>query len=787
MSRSPRIFTSFARSITGLAAMLAVTPAIFGALDTSVSAASAQVAHLQVPLADVAPANVSYQSNFKGQRTWVGPDYWTIRWQDWSVNGQSISVEARANRSAALMTHEVKAGDGTLRASIHIRADEKVSTPAGFWLGVNGPIPDWRSSAAYADYRAFAGVRPDGALVIRDRKFSEHIFKATTLDLAQPFQLILETDTQANQVNIQIKAIQNNIEAGAARLSLPADSIQGLVALGTIDHIGEPLPRNQPATRWHFSDFNLSGSLLAFHPDRTFGPIGWTQYFVDQNVLKMSVMMMPVGETENQKVQLQLDRGQGYETVAEESMHPLSRSAHFRVASIDTTRAIPYRVRYLWNDQEHFYNGTLRAAPQASPQAPNAPINIAVLNCDRGYVFPNLPIVANLKHRNPDMILYLGDQFYEPAGNHGIERRPLDRSSLDYLRKYALFGWANRDLLANTPSIIIPDDHDVFQGNVWGAGGRKVPPGGDEMGGYQGEGEWINIVMRTQSWHLPDAYDPTPIEQDITVHYTDFTFGGVSFAVFEDRKWKTGFRSIWPTGESIPRTDLDALDHPGAVLLGERQEKFLADWASRDTDKVKVAISQTIFAKSYTHTGPELKKNNVDLDTNGWPRTPRNRAVSTLGKARALHLVGDQHIGILSQLGVETWTDGPLTFMATGTANGWPRAWWPDTPGENRLPGDPENTGRYIDVFGNQMTIHAVVNPEPGSHLLTAETHTQYQIADAKSSGFGLVSIDPNTQHATFNMYRFNFDPNQPEAARQFDGFPITFKRTSEGWLRITP
>ncbi len=730
-----------------------------------------------------AAGQADYRSSFDGERTWAGPDFWTARWQDWSVSAGRLSVEARANRSAVLMTHDIQAGDGTIQAAVEIAADQAVSVPAGLWMGVNGPVPDWRSAAAYGEYRTFAGVRPDGTLVVRTKDLSELITSPSTLKMSERFRIDFRAEVAGEKVRIVLRAIQAESEAGRIDIELPAAAVVGLCGMGTADLIGETKPTSPAAApRWHFREFTLAGTQLHHDPGRTYGPIGWMQYTVYNGILKLSVLMVPIGVSDNQRVQLQFDRGAGYQTVAEESIDALSRSAHFRidskVTSYDVGKLTRYRVRYEWNGKEYFLEGTLRPAPAG-------PVKIAVMSCDRGYAFPNLPITAHIKHRHADLLLFLGDQIYEPFGNHGIERRPLDRSTLDYLRKYALFGWVNRELLANTPSIIIPDDHDVFQGNLWGAAGRAVPRGGDEMGGYQGEADWVNVVQRTQSWHLPDAYDPTPVERGITVHYNQFSLGNVSFAVLEDRKWKTGFRSIWPDAKAIPRGDLNALDAPGAQLLGERQEQFLSQWAQNNPDQIHVAISATIFAKTYTHTGPELNRNQLDFDTNGWPRTARNRAVAMLGKARALHLVGDQHVGILAQLGVDNWTDGPLTFMGPGTANGWPRAWWPETPGENRRPGDPEYTGRYVDPFGNQFTILAAANPESGSNKLTAATHSQEQIAEAKSSGFGLVTIDPLTNRATFEMWRYSFDAAIPQSARQFNGFPQTFERNDTGWQRV--
>lgn len=722
--------------------------------------------------------SVAYQSHFAGQRTWVGPDYWTIRWQDWSVDGERVSVEARANRSAMLMTHEMAAGDGVVQGSVVLQGDVGVSVPAGLWMGVAGPVKDWRSAAAYGEYRAFAGMRPDGTLILRAKDVKKNVTAPTKLDLRKPVELKVVATTTGDLVRIELQAIQDSQPAGRVELELPAESVQGLYGLGTADQMGEAAPAGSAAPRWHLSDFKLSGARLSHHPDRTFGPIGWTQYSVNKGILKLTAMMMPVGAAENRIVRLQLDRGKGFETVAEQEIDPMSRSAHFRVNDIDMQRTTPYRVRYEWGGKEYDFDGVLRAEPTEK-------VKIAVMSCDWGYAFPNLQVTADIRYRDPDLLVYVGDQIYEFFGKFGAERTPIERSSLDYLRKYALFGWINRDLLRDRPSIIIPDDHDVFQGNLWGAGGRKLPKGGEEMGGYNLEAAWVNAIQRTQTWHIPDAIDPTPVDQGISVYFGQFDLGGVRFAVLEDRKWKTGFRTIWATKELLPRDDLDALDPPGTQLLGERQERFLADWGSQDPERIHVAISQTMFSKAHTHSGPELNRNSVDLDTNGWPRSGRNRAVSLLGKARAIHLAGDQHVGILAQLGVERWTDGPLSFMVPGTANGWPRAWWPASPGTDRLPGAPEYTGRFRDAFGNQMTILAAANPEPGANKLTNATHTPEQIADEKGSGFGLVTIEPAARRARFEMWRYRFDRAHPESGKQFDGFPQTFQRDNEGWQRV--
>ena len=720
----------------------------------------------------------SYRSTWSGDRTWVGPEYWAIRWQDWSVHGTEVAVESRANRSCVVMTREVESGDGRADLRTTLRGDAAVDVAAGIWAGVKGPVEgDWKSAAAYGEYGVFAGVRPDGTLVLRGALFKDSATLAATLDPRRPIDLHLAVDVVGDDARLSLTASQDGTTTLPALLTLKADVVRGLVGIGTADKLGDKALPRDATPAWHFASFAAEGDRLAAHNGRTFGPIGWTQYTCTGGVLKLTALMMPVGASDAQTVELLLERDGRFEVVAAEPIEPMSRTATFRVEGITTAEPVRYRVRYEWHGSPHTFDGTIRAEP-------TGPLEIAVMSCDWGYAFPNTPVVDAVRHADPDLLVYAGDQIYEHFGKHGTERFPVDRAALDYLRKYALFGWINRDLLRDRPSIIIPDDHDNFQGNIWGAGGIKQPKGGDEMGGYIEPAAWVNAMQRTQTWHLPDAADPTPVAQGIGVYYGSFKWGGVSFAVLEDRKWKTGFRSIWPKRDDIPTDDLDALDPAGAELLGERQEAFLADWAKEDPDRVHVAISQTMFAKAHTHSGPALKRNSFDLDTNGWPRTARNRAVALLGDARAIHLVGDQHVGVLAQLGVERWTDGPLAFMVPGTANGWPRAWWPEQPGEMHEPGTPDYTGRYRDPFGNQLTILAAANPQPGSNLLKFGEHPPYDIAQTRGSGFGLVTIDPVGKTARFEIVHFLTNPQHPEAGDLFDGFPQTFERNDAGWTR---
>ena len=93
--------------------------------------------------------------------------------------------------------------------------------------------------------------------------------------------------------------------------------------------------------------------------------------------------------------------------------------------------------------------------------------------------------------------------------------------------------------MRDRPAITIPDDHDMYQGNIWGER-RPQGRGQRQFGRIYHAARLGQHGQRTQTSHLPDPYDPTPVQQGIGVYYCDLVYGRVSFAVLEDRKFKSG-------------------------------------------------------------------------------------------------------------------------------------------------------------------------------------------------------------------------------------------------------
>ena len=157
------------------------------------------------------------------------------------------------------------------------------------------------------------------------------------------------------------------------------------------------------------------------------------------------------------------------------------------------------------------------------------------------------------------------------------------------------------------------------------------------------------MVERTQTSHLPDPYDPTPILQGIGVYYCEMNYGGISFAVIEDRKFKSAPKPLLPNAwiwngwyqNPIFDPKIEA-DVPEAKLLGDRQLEFLEKWAADWSGGtwMKVLLSQTLF--SNVATLPKGSKSGAvipdlallqageyadndwpvaDMDSNGWPQS----------------------------------------------------------------------------------------------------------------------------------------------------------------------
>jgi hypothetical protein len=327
--------------------------------------------------------------------------------------------------------------------------------------------------------------------------------------------------------------------------------------------------------------------------------------------------MAPVGTSESQDVHLSVA---GRDLTAR--IDPLARTATFRMAEWDDSRDHKYQLSYTADSggtqrRTWTFDGLVRRDPRDKPA-----IVVAAFtgNADPG--FPHADVVRHVSTFEPDLLVFTGDQIYEAVGGFGVQRAPLDTAALDYLRKWFMFGWEYRDLLRRIPAVMLPDDHDVYHGNLWGAGGRDANDGPQALkidnGGYTMPPAWVNAVQRTQTSHLPDPVDPEPVERGIGVYFTQLVWGGVSFAIVEDRKWKSAPAIALPAAQIVngwaQNPDFDSAasgDVPGAQLLGPRQmRRHLADRHAqrRCHDEAADPAARRLCGRGDARPGPRFER-----------------------------------------------------------------------------------------------------------------------------------------------------------------------------------
>ena len=713
-------------------------------------------------------------------RVWLSGDCWANPMEDWSiVDGAAECQSTGGGRNIQLLTHELTNPTGSFEMSVEVtrREIKRQDGGVGFRVGVRSEIGEYRSNC-------FARGGVNAGLIGGDLLLGRQQVAIDGADKPEHLTLRLTGTPKGDDFVLVLTAVNAaGKELGTLNQVVPADTVLGNVALV---NSFDPKLRNGQAHRYRFRTWSVGGDAFTVSAERKFGPILWSMYSLSDSrsaegfVLKISALTGPLGEADSKSVELHVEREGQWKSLGTAELDTDAWTATFRIPNWNEKSAARYKLVYneQHTDGSHTvdeWSGTIKANPEGRP------VRLGALTCQKDYGFPYAPVADNLVKLDPDMLYFSGDQLYEDHGGFGLIRDPAEPAILNYLRKFYMFGWAFREAMRDRPTVCIPDDHDVFQGNVWGEGGAAMADGDtSSRGGYREPARMVNVVHKTCVSHHPDYFDPTPSKQDISVYFGDMVYGGVSFAILGDRQFKSGPERV-ETGSGradhvIDREfDTSVLDKPGLVLLGERQEMFLEYWCDDwRGHNMKVLLSQTVFACVATHHGGYNGYLKADLDSGGWPQTARNNAIEILRKGMPLHINGDQHLTTLVQYGVEKQRDSCWSFCTPAISAGYPRWWRPDElemPHENRPSHDLPNTGEYLDGFGNRAYVYAVGNPEVGTEK------NRYQLAHQKGSGFGLVTIDTKAKTYKLEAFRFLCDPTDGNPDNQFPGWPITIQQ----------
>ena len=732
-------------------------------------------------------------------RTWLGESFWANRLQDWRLHEGKLECltgdESFEVRTVSLITRSLSGlhAPGRIRARVGMLNPEHEGF-CGFLLGVGGGKLDYRGWALAQRASGTGGgfmavIDSDAQLSFRDFSGTEEPLAFERIDRQQTAgvsevggigsrEIVLDCHidpVDGGRFDVRLAAFdaQTGEELGfIVRTGVPGSDLTGGVLL-----LSSP-PSGKAGARWWFADISTGGDKIGEHPERQLGPVMGCLYSLNRTTLKLTAQFMPVAIRGGDEVRLDFRRS-GSENWKKGPSSAIQDGfvAAFRQDDWDFRSDYDYRVVYTDSDDSTLFSGTIARDPGNEKE-----LRIALFSCliptaksldDGKYerlipqerllgrytpdniFFPHIELVRNCAAQQPDLYLFVGDQYYEGYPTRHARHTP--EAKLDTLYRWYLWYWAFRDSLRDRPAIVIADDHDILQGNLWGNGGKDSPGDKEEDGGYKWDKDVVRMVYRMQHGHNPDAYDPTPIEHGIPVTYGAFVYGGVSFAVVEDRKFK-----------SPPDYESDPLETRGE-LLGKRQEAFLAAWADMDRGLPKICVAGSMWGSPQTQGNLEPL---LDYDANGYPPDGRTRAVNLAKEAGALVLAGDQHLALVARQGVSDYEDGPVIFAGPAAAAFWQR--WFEGEGrlENQRNGDP-NTGNFVDTFGNRMRVLAVANPKiTYTEFMEGNKSWGKFLADRalKSEGYGLVRVEHSAQQYRLECWPWD---SEPASGRQFQGWPV--------------
>lgn len=477
--------------------------------------------------------------------------------------------------------------------------------------------------------------------------------------------------------------------------------------------------------------------------------INFVLYTVDDQVLNLTAQLYELDPEADRIVRLEININGEWVEAARVNIWEPEFIAPFQIEDWDDSQSHQYRVRH---GESAVYSGLIRANPRDKEE-----IVLAAFTCngntDRG---PRSDVIKNIERLDPDLLFFSGDQVYDHE---------------THFLSWNLFGRQFGEITRNRPTVVIPDDHDVGNANLWGNGGEIG------FGGYK-DPSYVNQVEHAQTSHLPDPYDPSPIQRGIGVYYTSLKWGGIGFAILEDRKFKSQVDildrdQLEELGVVFSRPDHieflpdpELLDVPGGKLLGERQLEFLRLWTADWTDQeMKAVLHQAPFAGTAHLHGPSRIRLAADLDANGWPQSARDRALGEIRKGFALMINGDTHLSTLTRMGVDEFGDAGYSFSVPALVSIYRRWWSPDQKNTLENPGDLAYTGNYLDVLGNKITMLAYANPNP--------SRVSYNRWEAQGAGFGVIRFNKPDRTMTMELWPRGCDITAA-GCEQYPGWPVT-------------
>jgi len=347
-------------------------------------------------------------------------------------------------------------------------------------------------------------------------------------------------------------------------------------------------------------------------------------------------------------------------------------SVHVELAGLDPARDYFYRFRAGGAD-----SAVGRAKTLPAPGAEVTQVKFAAAGC-QAWEGGHYTAWRSIADDALDFVFHYGDYIYE-YGARTVDRdnRPLPRAMpadfrscytlTDYRRRYALYK-TDPDLQAahaSCPFLPSFDDHEVTDNWAADSDPRSTPA----------EDFLFRRAAAFQAWyeHMPVRRRMTPRGPDVTA-YRHFRIGNLAdLAVLDTRQ----YRSRQPCGDGF-RAECRAADEPGRTMLGEAQERWLADLLRSTTATWQVLAQQVLFSRLNWRSfswmqNPEDGMHRMDA----WDgaTAAQARVIDMFRPARnPVVLSGDAHMDLSLEI-KDDWNDAKsrcvgVEFLSTSISSG---------------------------------------------------------------------------------------------------------------------
>ncbi|MGB9892862.1 MAG: hypothetical protein ACPLRA_00505, partial [Candidatus Saccharicenans sp.] len=473
-------------------------------------------------------------------RSWVGSYFYSFRLEDWRIHqGRIECLRPSANCYLYLLTREVEGNSGSLAIRFLVTIPELPERPRtrnfiGLRIGIKGKTGDYRE-AAVSGQGLEVGLATDGLLFIGELESVSSEEKLETLRrvLRKEAEFRLNLEAEGNEFNLRLavaEPVSGKVLDELEEFHLPADRVSGGLAL--VSNLPEVKTSSENPVSF-FKEFKAEGNLLKSFEERALGPVVFTLYTLSQKTLRLTAQLIPGSLTEETVVNLDIQQDGHWVEKAKSRLNLNSWTACFEIPDWNYQEDKEFRLRIVEPEPAleiaRNYTGKIRKDPLEKDQ-----IWLAVLSNNQEEGFPHLRLVSELKKHDPDLIFFGGNQIYGRPAAYWRQNLSLEQARQEYWRQWLLFGWEFSDLLKNRPAILIPEARDFFQLKLWGENGRSVvtetisdPIAAQDSGGFLMPQEFIQLVLETQTSHLPHLKDKPPAPASWESYCCEVRAGGL--------------------------------------------------------------------------------------------------------------------------------------------------------------------------------------------------------------------------------------------------------------------